>query len=158
MVLIDLENSYDKASRNVLQRCLEAKDVPIVFIRMIKDMNNGKNTQTKMIVLVVWSGGMSSQELPCSKYACCQDKDVKMDMWHTMSNKIRNEVILKKACAKEVHRCRVRRGERLVVDSTWRDRGRPKKYWREVIRQDMTQFHITNDVPLDRKKWRSRAR
>ncbi|WMV59416.1 hypothetical protein MTR67_052801 [Solanum verrucosum] len=37
-------------------------------------------------------------------------------------------------------------------------RGRPKKYWGEVITLDMTQLHIAEDMALDRKKWRSRIR
>ncbi|KAG5610287.1 hypothetical protein H5410_021568, partial [Solanum commersonii] len=37
-----------------------------------------------------------------------------------------------------------------------RGRGRPKKYWGEVIRQDLAQLHLTEDMTLDRKEWRSR--
>ncbi|KAG5606946.1 hypothetical protein H5410_028438 [Solanum commersonii] len=36
-----------------------------------------------------------------------------------------------------------------------RGRGRPKKYWGEVIRQDLAQLHLTEDMTLDRKEWRS---
>ncbi|XP_070019956.1 uncharacterized protein [Nicotiana sylvestris] len=35
----------------------------------------------------------------------------------------------------------VRRCERLAVESFRRGRGRPKKYWEEVIRQDMAPIH-----------------
>lgn len=62
------------------------------------------------------------------------------------------------ACAKEVINAPVRRCERLVVGGTHRGRGRPKKYWGEVITLDMTQLHIAEDMALDRKKWRSRIR
>ncbi|KAG5586936.1 hypothetical protein H5410_047370 [Solanum commersonii] len=41
---------------------------------------------------------------------------------------------------------------------TRRGRGRPKKYWEEVIRQDMVQLHITGDMTLDRKEWRLHIR
>jgi len=34
-------------------------------------------------------------------------------------------------------------------------RGRTKKYWREVIRQDMAKLHITEDMTSARKQWRS---
>ncbi|KAF3619694.1 putative varicose-related protein-like [Capsicum annuum] len=47
----------------------------------------------------------------------------------------------------------VRRCERLALDD-----GRPKKYWREVIRHDMEQLQLTEDMTLDRKVWRSRIR
>ncbi|PHU14259.1 putative alpha-mannosidase I MNS4 [Capsicum chinense] len=40
----------------------------------------------------------------------------------------------------------VRRCERLALDD-----GRPKKYWREVIRHDMEQLQLTEDMTLDRK-------
>ncbi|KAG5578460.1 hypothetical protein H5410_058594 [Solanum commersonii] len=45
----------------------------------------------------------------------------------------------------------VRRG--LVVKVPWRGRGRPKKYWGEVIRQDLASPY--RDMTLDRKEWRS---
>ncbi|KAF3652718.1 hypothetical protein FXO37_17377 [Capsicum annuum] len=52
----------------------------------------------------------------------------------------------------------VRRCERLALDGFRRRRGRPKKYWREVIRHDMEQLQLTEDMTLDRKAWRSRIR
>ncbi|KAM3281288.1 hypothetical protein P3S67_028309 [Capsicum chacoense] len=45
----------------------------------------------------------------------------------------------------------VRRCERLALDGFRRGRGRPKKYWREVIRRDMEQLQLTEDMTLDRK-------
>ncbi|KAF3629834.1 hypothetical protein FXO37_28740 [Capsicum annuum] len=52
----------------------------------------------------------------------------------------------------------VRRCERLALDDFRRRRGRPKKYWREVIKYDMEQLQLTEDITLDRKVWRSRIR
>ncbi|KAG5620031.1 hypothetical protein H5410_005249 [Solanum commersonii] len=96
---------------------------------------------------------------------------------HTMSDKIRNEVIREKVGVASVvdklrearlrwfghvkRRCAdtpVRRCEGLDIEGTRRGRGRPKKYWGEVIRQDMAQLHITKDMTLDRKEWRSRIK
>ncbi|PHU23175.1 hypothetical protein BC332_08282 [Capsicum chinense] len=37
-------------------------------------------------------------------------------------------------------------------DVQWRGRGRPKKYWGEVIRWDMEQLQLTEDMTLDRKE------
>ncbi|KAM3382190.1 hypothetical protein P3S68_007763 [Capsicum galapagoense] len=45
----------------------------------------------------------------------------------------------------------VRRCERLALDGFKRGRGRPKKYWGEVIRRDMEQLQLTEDMTLDRK-------
>ncbi|PHT39453.1 hypothetical protein CQW23_23026 [Capsicum baccatum] len=45
----------------------------------------------------------------------------------------------------------VRRCERLALDGFRRGRGRPKKYWSEVIRRDMEQLQLTEDMTLDRK-------
>ncbi|PHT30240.1 hypothetical protein CQW23_30169 [Capsicum baccatum] len=45
----------------------------------------------------------------------------------------------------------VRRCERLSLDDFGRDRGRPKKYWREMIRHDMEKLQLTEDMTLDRK-------
>ncbi|KAF3670131.1 Mitochondrial import inner membrane translocase subunit TIM44-2 [Capsicum annuum] len=44
----------------------------------------------------------------------------------------------------------VRRCERLALDGFRRGRGRPKKYWREVIRRDMDQLQLPVDMTLDR--------
>ncbi|PHT35990.1 hypothetical protein CQW23_23690 [Capsicum baccatum] len=45
----------------------------------------------------------------------------------------------------------VRRCERLVLDGFKRGKGRPKKYWREVIKYDMEQLQLTEDMTQDRK-------
>ncbi|PHT58854.1 hypothetical protein CQW23_01217 [Capsicum baccatum] len=52
----------------------------------------------------------------------------------------------------------VRRCERLALNGFRRIRGRPKKYWRELIRHDMEQLQLTKDMTLDRKAWRSMIR
>ncbi|KAF3670237.1 F-box protein PP2-A15 [Capsicum annuum] len=46
----------------------------------------------------------------------------------------------------------VRRCERLALDGFRRGRGRPKKYWGEVIWRDMEQLQLTEDMTLDRKE------
>ncbi|XP_070028564.1 uncharacterized protein [Nicotiana sylvestris] len=45
----------------------------------------------------------------------------------------------------------VRRCGRLAMESLRRGRGRPKKYWGEVIRQDMALLQLTEDMTLDRR-------
>ncbi|XP_060172285.1 uncharacterized protein LOC132603305 isoform X1 [Lycium barbarum] len=52
----------------------------------------------------------------------------------------------------------VRRCERLAMDGFRRGRGRPKKYWGEVLRQDMAQVQLTQDMTLDRRFWRTQIR
>jgi len=52
----------------------------------------------------------------------------------------------------------VRRCERLALNDFKRSRGRLKKYWREVIRHDMKQLQLTEDITLYRKIWRLRIR
>ncbi|WMV56372.1 hypothetical protein MTR67_049757 [Solanum verrucosum] len=106
--------------------------------------------------------------------------EMRMLRWmcgHTRSDKIRNEVIREKVgVAPVVDKLRearlrwfghvksrsadapVRRCEGLGVEGTRRGRGRPRKYWGEVIRQDLAQLHITEDMTLDRKEWRSRIK
>ncbi|KAG5619034.1 hypothetical protein H5410_018858 [Solanum commersonii] len=103
--------------------------------------------------------------------------EMRMLRWmcgHTRSDKIRNEIIREKVgVASVVDKLRkarlrwfghvkrrgadspVRRCEGLVVEGTRKGRGRPKKYWGEVIRQDLAQLHLTEDMTLDRKEWRS---
>ncbi|KAF3655662.1 hypothetical protein FXO38_14579 [Capsicum annuum] len=52
----------------------------------------------------------------------------------------------------------VRRCERLALDGFRQGKGRPKKYWRKVIRRDMEQLQLTEDMTQDRKIWRTRIR
>ncbi|PHT97617.1 hypothetical protein BC332_33453 [Capsicum chinense] len=73
----------------------------------------------------------------------------------------RSEVAMVRACDEEGHGCSgtegtdapVRRCERLTLDGFRRGRGRPKKYWRELIRRDMEQLELIEDLTLDRKNW-----
>ncbi|PHT27173.1 Protein ZINC INDUCED FACILITATOR-LIKE 1 [Capsicum baccatum] len=50
-----------------------------------------------------------------------------------------------------VKRRGIRRCERIALDGFRRGRGRPKKYWGEVIRRDMEPLQLTEDMTLDRK-------
>ncbi|XP_070013262.1 uncharacterized protein [Nicotiana sylvestris] len=43
------------------------------------------------------------------------------------------------------------RCEWLAVEGTRRGKGQSKKYWGEVIRQDMTRLQISEDMALDKK-------
>ncbi|XP_070050863.1 uncharacterized protein [Nicotiana tomentosiformis] len=52
----------------------------------------------------------------------------------------------------------VRRCERLASGGLKRGRVRPKKYWGEVISQDLALLQLTEDMTFDRKVWRSRIR
>ncbi|KAF3612695.1 50S ribosomal protein L2, chloroplastic [Capsicum annuum] len=61
--------------------------------------------------------------------------------------------VMRRGMDAPVHRC-----ERLALVGFRKGRGRPKKYWREVIRHDMGILQLTEDMTLDRKVWRSRIR
>ncbi|XP_075096148.1 uncharacterized protein LOC142174255 [Nicotiana tabacum] len=94
---------------------------------------------------------------------------------HTRKDKIRNEVIRDKMEVASMEaklresRLRwfghvrrrnidasVRSCERLTIAGLRKGRGRPKKYWGEVIRHDMLVLHLTKDMTSDKKVWRSR--
>ncbi|XP_070025856.1 uncharacterized protein [Nicotiana sylvestris] len=103
--------------------------------------------------------------------------EMRMLRWmceHTKMDKIRNEAIREKVGVAPLEdkmreaRLRwfghiqrrstdapVRRCERLALVGTRRGIGRPKKYWGEVIRQDIALLRITENMALDRKLWRS---
>ncbi|KAF3661139.1 putative pre-mRNA-processing factor 6-like [Capsicum annuum] len=49
LVFIDLKKVYDKVPRGVLWRCLEARGIPVAYIRSIKNMYEGAKTQVRMV-------------------------------------------------------------------------------------------------------------
>ncbi|XP_070034259.1 uncharacterized protein [Nicotiana tomentosiformis] len=70
---------------------------------------------------------------------------------HTKIDKIKNEDIREKVgVAPWITSC-----GKQGSDGSGTFRERPKKYWGEVIRQDMAWLQITEDMALDRKLWRS---
>ncbi|XP_070032752.1 uncharacterized protein [Nicotiana tomentosiformis] len=90
---------------------------------------------------------------------------------HTRLDRIRNEVIRDKVCVAPIEdkmqearlrwfglvRSRsidapVRRCEGLTLEGLRRGRGRLKKRWGDVIRQDMAQLQLTEDMTLNRKE------
>ncbi|XP_070046635.1 uncharacterized protein [Nicotiana tomentosiformis] len=102
---------------------------------------------------------------------------VRPTMLHIRKNRIRSEVVRNKVGVASVEdelresRLRwfghvkrrdidapVRRCERLSMEGPRKGRGRPKKYWGEVVRQDMSLLQLTEDMTHDRKVWRSRIR
>ncbi|VFQ75235.1 unnamed protein product [Cuscuta campestris] len=52
----------------------------------------------------------------------------------------------------------VRRCERITVIGGSTGRGRPRKNWKEVIRQDLGLLDLTEDMALDRNLWKTRIR
>ena len=50
IVFIDLEKTYDRVPRKVLWRCLEKKGVPVVFMRVIKDIYDRVRTKVRTLV------------------------------------------------------------------------------------------------------------
>lgn len=53
-------------------------------------------------------------------------------------------------CEEKLQNVPARRYEKLTIVVLKIGRGRPKKYWRDVIRRDMTQLQLTEDMTVDR--------
>lgn len=106
--------------------------------------------------------------------------EMRMLRWmcgHTRLDKIRNEVIRDKVGVASIGdklresrlrwfghvlrrdpRAPVRRTEGLDLGDVRRGRGRPKKSWKEVIRQDLALLSISEDMAMDRAHWRASIR
>ena len=52
----------------------------------------------------------------------------------------------------------VRRSETIVCSNSRRGRGRSKKSWREVIKHDLKNLGLMEDMTHDRKLWRVRIK
>ena len=50
MAFINLEKAYDRVPREVLWRCLGKRSVPMMYMRVIKDMYNGVRTRVRTLV------------------------------------------------------------------------------------------------------------
>ncbi|KAF3616438.1 hypothetical protein FXO38_34555 [Capsicum annuum] len=61
--------------------------------------------------------------------------------------------VMRKSMDAQTRRC-----ERLALDGFKRGRSRPMKYGREVIRRDMEQLQLTEDITLDRKARKEKER
>lgn len=63
-----------------------------------------------------------------------------------------------RAREEEEHRCPDEDMREVSHRRLRRGRGRPKNSWEDVIRQDMTQLELTEDMSLDKRVWISRIR
>jgi len=120
---------------------------------------------------------LASQDRSCLEDEVVEIRILRWMCGHNMVDMIRNNVIRDKVSVTPIEdmmrearlgwfghvRRRstdapIRRCERLTLEVLPRGRGRPKKRWGEVIRQDMPQLQLTEDITLDRKVWRPRIR
>ncbi|KAG5608981.1 hypothetical protein H5410_020262 [Solanum commersonii] len=97
-------------------------------------------------------GVLASQKRTCPKNACCRDEDVEMDERGYPEKVGVASVVDSSRKARPIWFGHVKKRSRQAR----RGRGKPKKYWGEVIRQDLAQLHLTEDMTLERKEWRSR--
>lgn len=113
-----------------------------------------------------------SEEVPCPEDEVAEIRMLRWMCGHTRKERIRNEVIRDNVGVASMEdklqesRLRwfghvksrdidapVRRYERLSIAGR-KGRDRPKKYWGDVVRQDMSLLQLTEDMTHDKKVWR----
>ncbi|PHT68369.1 Coiled-coil domain-containing protein SCD2 [Capsicum annuum] len=135
------ETSYEGAEARVKELEKQVEDDNVDNRHFIDETRGGVNDK-----LEVWRQTLESKGFRVSRskteYVECKFYDVRRE----------NEVVVKlESQERRGMDAPVRRCERLALDGFRRGRGRPKKYWGEVIRRDMEQLQLTEDMTLDRK-------
>ncbi|VFQ78098.1 unnamed protein product [Cuscuta campestris] len=94
----------------------------------------------------------------CENYRGIKLLSHTMKVWErVIEYRVRKEVCISENQRRDAD-APVRRCERITVIGGSRGRGRPKKNWEEVIRQDLGLLDLTEDMALDRNLWRTRIR
>ncbi|KAG5593891.1 hypothetical protein H5410_035123 [Solanum commersonii] len=95
--------------------------------------------------ILIQSGEEESCEMGMLRWMC----------GHTRKDKIRNEDIQDKvgvaSVVDKISEARLKMSERLVIVGLRRGRGSPNKYWTKVIRMDMVNLQLTEDMTLDKR-------
>ncbi|PHT50482.1 hypothetical protein CQW23_10229 [Capsicum baccatum] len=142
-------NSIFRSKKDDFEKRLQhiSKEEAAVIARINKRSQNWRRMTRHLIILSVLF-----EVMRCTDALVRRCERLAMDGFRRVECKMR-EVRLswfghvkRRGMDAPVCRC-----ERLALDGFRRGRGRLKKYWGEVIRRDMEQLQLTEDMTLDRK-------
>ncbi|GKE88857.1 retrovirus-related pol polyprotein LINE-1 [Tanacetum coccineum] len=132
MAFLDLEKAYDSVPRELVWRTLIDKGTPRRYLRVIRDMYEGR----RPVYIPRWGTHESADRL-----------NNKLESWRKVLED--NGLRVSKEKTKYLRCDFGRRVEALSMDDA-RRRGRPKIRWEDRPKQDMKELLLSEDMTSDR--------
>nr|GEU68142.1 retrovirus-related Pol polyprotein LINE-1 [Tanacetum cinerariifolium] len=182
LAFLDLEKAYDSVPQELIWKTLIDKGTSRRYIKVIRDMYDGAKTRVRTStgsreridedvshrIKTTWLKWRAAIGVLCDRniYLKLKGKFHRvairtfmlygLEYWPiTKALANRMEVVKLRMLRRRPHSAPVRRVEALVFDGL-RRRGKPKLRWEDIVKHDMKELLLSNDMTSDRNEWRAR--